>query len=212
MWVIVDTRPDNSVAVTVPTRRLVSAFTGGGFGSLAAAVELPLDEEQRSVLMGSASLPREIEKLVMGGHAPDVARRWVNAIVAGGESEAGAADLIRLRDCSGGRDHARVTDNDVPPDRFFRKAWRRPAGGGPIYVDMQSARTLFARRVIAAKGQRVKELLAEIEIAQVSGDAAEAMTAAHDALMQLDLRVLGALVLGATTPDALAALWPESLK
>lgn len=101
---------------------------------------------------------REIE----GGSPPDVAKRWVSALALGGNTEADAWGLIRDRDCSRHGTAFDVVDLRSLPGRTFRDAWRRGHNGGPITIDLKSARAIRFRRIRAAIDRHNARAAAEL--------------------------------------------------
>lgn len=90
----------------------------------------------------------QIERQIEAGHHARAARRFAEAMVVGGCTDAEALDIIRDRDCGHRGTAFELLDiSKVPTDRWFRDAWRRSHNGGPIYVDMPKARALQEKKI-----------------------------------------------------------------
>jgi hypothetical protein len=175
---ILYTRHDGGVAVCTPAAECLAWMSCGGYWN---GRGIDLDEQ--------------IERAVAAGHSERAARRFVRAMDVGGCTTAEAYDIIRDRDC--GHLGTAFELVDALPDRWFRDAWRRGHNGGPIDVDIEAARAIQWRRVVAA-------------------------TRAHDREQQLDLSVdltmpmvaLGALrdkILLADDLTELRNIWPHAI-
>lgn len=71
----------------------------------------------------------------------EAATRFVKAAQFGGKSVDEAWEIIADHDCGRRGDLIEIVAVDeLPPDRWFRNAWRRGANGGPVYVDLEAAR------------------------------------------------------------------------
>lgn len=204
MKAIVCTSAQFKVEIVYPAARWMRAVTNGGFGRADEAVE--------AAVMTKAGAASQIDNKIASGIDPDLARRYVKAMVMGGEVTAGALDLIRLHDAGHLSDHAVLDVAAISTDRLLRDAWRRsPANGGAIYVDMPAARAVFSGLVIAAKRQAVVDFTAGAERAMVAGDNPTEFEVLYASLIAMDLRALGVRVFSVQTPAALKALWPTEL-
>lgn len=207
MKVILAPRPQEYVLITVPSRQTMKALTSGGFGRLPGdAVTDDLGEDETMRIEASASMPRSraIDNMVRCGHDPDFAAHYCDAIVAGGETDTTALDMIRKHRHPEGGDQYAVDHGEVPSDRRLRNAWVNR--GDRIVVDMAMAKSIFAERLITAKAQAVAALLKKAEVSAVLG-----LESQYEDLAKLDLRKLGCQVMKATSPEQLLSLWPGDL-
>ncbi|MCQ4160854.1 hypothetical protein NON00_13045 [Roseomonas sp. GC11] len=133
--------------------------------------------------------------------------------------EAGAAVVCSIpSDYEGPFDRCGVPDGTVwrdmaageatPPMSLYG-AWRL-SDDGSLWVDMPTALEIWRSRLAAERHRRLDELEAEWRRARRVGDTvtATAAAAAEALLLALDIAVLPLL---ATTPEALAAIWPAEL-
>jgi hypothetical protein len=202
MTLIISTTLQGSVNITAPAPAFMAAVTHGGFGRIP-------DPEPDPLL--AASEARQIEGMIASGYDADFAARYVDALLRGGETDAGGLDLIRQRHLANDVNHRTMELAELPGDRIFRDAWRQDAESGAIYVDLVAAKLLFARRLVAAKAAAIANLGTEIEIRLLQGQADEELEAAHRALKDIDLQGLAEAIARAGTPDGLKALWPSYL-
>lgn len=175
---IIHTRPDGGVSITDLSERCYRAMCiGGGLRT---------------------SVARECEKAEQQGRDVDLARRWATALRDGGCSDGEAMDLFR-RWCIP-PDHGAVmllSDEDlgeyIPPDRWFRDAWRRGHNGGPVWIDLSLARPIQRKRIQAGidweNRRRAADLLPPVEI---------------------DLQAFRAATEAADSVERLRAIWPET--
>jgi len=127
---IVYTAHDGTVRVCTPTRECMGHLQAGGFYRHAAP----------------GVVRHAIEWEIERGRDPDEVRRWVHALAFGGKTEAEALALIRDKDCAPHGTAFDVIEPSDLPDRWFRNAWRRSHNGGPIMVDLDTAKQIqFAR-------------------------------------------------------------------
>lgn len=102
-------------------------------------------------------LDEQIDRQIAAGHQPDAVRKFCRAIMFGGCTDAEALAVIRDRDCAHLGDMIELYDMDeLPSDRWFRDAWRRSSNGGPISIDLEKARPIQWRKIIAAVSQENK--------------------------------------------------------
>lgn len=114
----------------------------------------------------------------------------------------GAIDLaaVLTRDLPAGVDWVECDESDIPTDRTFRSAWMR-GQSAPVDVDMEKARGIHMGRIRKARDAA----LADLDVEQLRGrDVAVQKQALRDIPQTFDLG-------GATTPEALKALWPTDL-
>jgi len=109
----------------------------------------------------------QIERKIARGMPKDTARRYARALQFGGCTTAEALEIIRDGDCLGGTAIELWDADDVPKDRWFRDAWKRSHNGGPIYVDLEKAKSVqmrhIARALRDARRKREAALLAAPE-------------------------------------------------
>lgn len=146
---IVYTRHDGGVNICTPTDEIISWMSCGGMW----------DSQPR----GFAEI--QIERMIEAGVRKDTARKYAHAVQFGGCTTAEALEIIRDRDCIGGIAHE--LSDDIPTDRWFRDAWRRSHNGGPIYVDIEKAKTVqiahIAKAIREENKRRERELLAPFD-------------------------------------------------
>lgn len=106
-------------------------------------------------------------------------------------------------------DVAIIDKATIPTDRWFRNAWTRPVGGGPIDIDMGLAREIQAAKIQAARRGEIDRLRNEEDKARLAGRPADANQHAADraTLETMNLAVVGAAIAGAANPTALKAIW-----
>jgi hypothetical protein len=190
---IVSTMPDGGVAITSPSATIMRVMTmGGGF----------LPPSKRDV---------EIANQVKSGKSERVTIRFIDALISGGLTDAEAYEVIRDRDVDSTYTAAELWEFDeLPGDRWFRNAWRRSPNGGPIYIDMPTAKRIHGARLLTAKKGRMKRLTSAEELARLTGENERA----DSLLLQLDrvrnLR-LDVDLSRAETPEQLRAIWPLGL-
>jgi hypothetical protein len=180
--VIVYTRHDGGVSVCTPTDDIMRWMGCGGLWA----------GEPR----GYADT--QIERMVGDGREPGAARRFVDAVMFGGCTTAEAYEIIRDRDCAHLGTGIELWDvSDVPPDRWFRDAWRRSHNGGPICVDLASARQIQFRKAIDAveseNKRRARDLMR------------------FDRTVDVDPDAIRRAVMAASDESELRAVWPKGL-
>lgn len=130
---IVYTRHDGGVAICSPSATALTYMTGGG---------------GRWDGFDPGFLDRQIAQQARDGVGERAAQRFVMAMQFGGCTTAEANEIMRDRYCAHLGTGCELWDqNDIPQDRWFRDAWRRSHNGGPICVDMQSARRIQRARL-----------------------------------------------------------------
>lgn len=194
---IVSRQENDIVAITCPAPYFMKAVTHGGFGRIPG-------------VDGQKAEDKQVDNMVRSGYDEDFSSRFVRALIVGGETDAGGLELIKDRHLAEQADHAVVGWDDLPTDRWFRNAWRL-SDNGIVYVDMEVARLLFAQKLLGRKAEEVKQLVADIETAILTGKSNDQAEAAHVALKNIDMHALAAEMAKAETPEALRALWPEHL-
>jgi hypothetical protein len=140
---IIYTCPDRSVNICMPAPEAIRAFChGGGFH----AIQL-------------GKLNRHIEEEIEAGRSVRVAETYIHGLAFGGHTEAEAYEIIRERDCAPYGTGFEIWDLvDIPPDRWFRDAWRRSPNGGPIMINMKIARRIQRKRIETAATEHKLEL------------------------------------------------------
>jgi hypothetical protein len=176
---IVFTRHDGGVSVCTPTREVLGQMLNGGFWA---------DKPRWFV-------DEQVHRQVKAGIREDHAARFAKAIYYGGVSEREAYEIIRDRDTARlGTLHELHDTQDLPPDRWFRDAWRRSHNGGPIGIALEPARLAHWERLTDA-----------VEIAN------KRRTLALRALPPIEIEPLRAPVEHARDIDELRRIWPEAL-
>jgi len=103
---------------------------------------------------------------------------------------------------------ARIEDVAFPVDRRFRNAWTR--GAGNIEVDMPKARTIHMDRIRVERDKALAQNDTDFAIAQKGRNVADENRIIAEAQVLKDIPQTFDLS-GATTPEALDALWPAEL-
>lgn len=216
MKLILDGEVGGRVSITYPSPTMLAILTNGGVNELpgdAVTADLAENEGKRVAVARSMPVARAVENMVRSGHDADFASRWVGAQLTGGETESSALEMIRRKTFIDRTGQAAIDPATLPaddPDQFFFNAWRRAGDGGEgdgVVIDLSAARLVLAKRLIERKAQSVKALADEIEALQLAGQSTDAQEAAHQALIETDLRKLGAQVQAATTVTELLSLW-----
>lgn len=166
---IVYTRPDGGVSVCAPSLTALRYMTHGG---------------GRWDGCDPGFIDRQIEAQSAHGVGERAARQFVLAMHKGGCTDAEAYAIMRDRFCAPHGSAFEIVE-DLPHDRWFRNAWRRNHNGGPIGVDMKTARRIQYRRITQA-GETAK---ASLQLGRWKDR----------------LRL-------AKTPEDLRRIWPEGLK
>lgn len=211
MKLILDGAKGQIVRITEPGKVVVKALTSGGFGVLPGdALTADLAENPDKRLEVSTSMPKQraIDNMVRGGHAPDFAIKWNDALLVGGQTDATALDMVRLKTYLGKGDQIAVNAEDQVVGlnakyRLFRDAWRM--GDGGITIDLTAAKTILAKRIIAKKRNALVALEAKNELVLLTGQD-EPLEEQYEALVNLDLRKLGGKIMAAQSVNELLFL------
>ena len=131
-------REDGGVSVCCPTQWAVDGMARGAWGDAPRGV-----------------IEARIEASIAGGRQADAAARFIRAMHFGGLTEAEALCVIRDRDCAPHGTAVELWDlEEIPPDRWFRDAWRRSHNGGPITISLPLAKRIqFAKIKTAFDGE-----------------------------------------------------------
>lgn len=188
---IVLTRPDGCVSIVCPSESAIRWMGSGGRWPHATR----------------GWLGQQIERQIMAGHNADVSRRHVVAMMFGGLTSAEALGLIRDRDCAHRGTGIELWDySQVWSDRWFRDAWRRAEDGGPIWIDLPTARDIQRKRIKGAVDQWNKMAAEDEESAFFAGRMTNG-----PALIEFDRQRIRDALLRAETPDAVKRVWPDDL-
>lgn len=137
---IVYTRHDGGVSLACPTPWIFGELSRGGWAHQPAGF---VDEQ--------------IDRQIKDGIHPDHAARYARAMVLGGVPEWEVWSIIKDRDCARkGTLHELQSLDDLPPDRWFRDAWRRSSNGGPPSVDLEKAKPIQWQRIVDAVSRENK--------------------------------------------------------
>jgi hypothetical protein len=209
MKLILSGMEGQAVRIATPSLVIMSALTNGGLGQLPGdAVTADLAEDESRRLEVSESMPRQraIDNMVRAGHDHDFAVAWTDAVLAGGETDATALEMIGTKSFVEEEGLAPI-ESDRRPARWFREAWRRSGDG--IVIDLPAAKRVFAERLVSRKAETSNEARVKADIATILGDAS--IEATYFAMVAIDLKAIGAKVMKATSPEDLLALWPDGL-
>jgi hypothetical protein len=177
---ILYTRHDAGVTLCTPAQECLEWLASGGYWD---GRGIDIDEQ--------------IERAVSAGHREHAARRFVRAMDKGGCTTAEAYDIIRDRDCGHlGTAFELVTPEELP-DRWFRDAWRRGHNGGPIDIDMETARKIQFRRIRTAIRRENKRR--EDDLTRFNRPLKIAIGAIRDKLHKAD------------SAEDIRRIWPEEL-
>jgi hypothetical protein len=97
----------------------------------------------------------------------------------------------------------------VPTDRWFRDAWRRSSNGGPIYIDIDKAIEIQARKIVAARNDIIERCKSNEPINIMLGN--ERLIGFPDRVEGIDLADLGRRLRASRSPEEVRALWPKEL-
>jgi hypothetical protein len=179
---ILYTRNDGGVTICTPAPECMAWLANGGYWSAC----------------DPAWLDEQIERQIAAGHREHAVRRYVRAMREGGCTTAEAYDIIRDRDC-GHRGTAFVlVDDKEMPERWFRNAWRRSHNGGPISVDLETARQIQFKKIKAAMDRENKMRADDLGLA--------------DKPLEIAIGPLRDRLNNAKDPHALRNVWPPELK
>lgn len=162
---IIYTRPDGGVNLCHPSAECMAWMTGGG-GYWA---DFPRGYEDE-----------QVRRKVAEGCCEYAASRFCRAMMRGGCTDAEALEIIRDRDCGHLGSGFELMDAAELPDHWFRDAWRRSHNGGPISIDMKTAKRIQYQRI-----QKISQKF------------------------HLKLPLWRNRVARAQTPDELKAVWPK---
>jgi hypothetical protein len=101
----------------------------------------------------------------------------------------------------------------IPTDRWFRDAWTRALGGGPIGIDLAVARSIHGERMSTAIGLEIARLATEERKSRLKGNTAAADAAKTDkaSIEALNLAALATQLGTAPNVAALKAIWPAKV-
>jgi hypothetical protein len=179
---IVYTRHDGGVNVCSPTPWALRVLASGGFWD-----RHPEDFFESQVESGIAQ-----------GRSESAIRRYIRAMRDGGCTTAEAYEIIRDRDCAHLGTAHELWDEASLPDRWFRDAWRRSHNGGPISVDLNTARRIQFRRIKTAAECENKRRAAEIDL--------------FERPVELPFGVLRDRIHKADSVEELHSVWPDELR
>lgn len=145
---------------------------------------------------GRGWVQAQIERQIEVGHAPDPTRRFILAMQFGGCNTPEALAIIRDRDCAHRGTGIELWDCDDLPDRWFRNAWRRSHNGGPLRLDMRTARGVQYKRIVRAYEEENRKR--EFEL--------------YSKALALDLPSYKDKVRRAEDDNDLRRIWPEELQ
>jgi hypothetical protein len=189
---ILYTLPGGTVSLCYPADECIAELTRGG----------------RPMLRGRRHW--EIEKFVRGGVSEGIAARWIDSVISGGKTTAEAFELIRLKDVPREAMAVEVVEiQEVPTDRWFRDAWRRSSNGGPIYIDIDKAIEIQARKIAAARNDIIERCNSNEPIDIMLGNGR--LIGFRDRVVGIDLADLGCRLRSARSLEEVRALWPEEL-
>ena len=188
---IVLTRPGGYVSIVCPSMNAIR-YMGSG-GRWPGATRGWLDQQ--------------IERSLTAGMAEAAVRRHVHAMQFGGCTTAEALAIIRDRDCAHrGTGIELWPAQDVSADRWFRDAWRRAESGGPIWIDLPTARLIQLRKTEQAVGRHNKAAVEEDDRVSLAGRLTNG-----PAFVEFDRRRIRDRLLAASTLEQVRAVWPEGL-
>lgn len=190
-------------------KRIVFTLPNGGVG-----ITCPSDNAIRWMAEGGrwagatrGWLNTQVERFVSAGVSPDIAKRYVDAMMFGGRTTAEALGLIRDRCCAHKGTGIELWDmSDVSSDRWFRNAWRRSPDGGPIWIDLDCARDIQAQKI-----ERATRTWNEAAKAEDTWKALAGRATNGPAIIELDVPRLSRRIRDARSPQELRAVWPDDL-
>lgn len=184
MRAILYTRPDRGVSICYPTPTVIRDLCAGGHWGR---------------WLPRGFLSTQIERNIAEGRDPDASRRFVMGLAFGGLSEAEAYRVIRDRDCGHvGTAHELLDRDDLPTDRWFRDAWRRSHNGGPIRIDLETARQVQWRHIEDAVSRHQTRLARDFRTAGQR--------------VEIDRPALIAALERARDEDDVRRVWPHHLR
>lgn len=214
MKLILDGAQGGKVFIHQADAKLMKAFTHGGFPGLPGdAITIDLDGDKRIEAAESMPKQRALDNMVRAGHKPAFAQKFIGSMLAGGETDASALDMVREKTITAnvltrqkygitGTQSAIEPEDYLAMDRYFRDAWRRQGNG--IVIDLDAAKIVVAKNIIAAKRNALSDFEEKKELAILTGEPEEAASA----LVSLDLRNLGQQIMAAKNVAELKALLP----
>lgn len=187
---IIYTLPSREIGVVVPSDNCVAWMgCGGRWG----------DDVPKGFL--DVQIERWIEKHNL---KPDAARGFVNALRFGGHTTSEALDRIADKDARPYGTAVEVIDRDDLPDRWFRDAWRRSPNGGPVDIDISTARCVQKRRINSAYREYLRRQKAEADIEAFDTD----MPSLPRPLARFDI---GRAINRADSAEEIRAVWLDWL-
>lgn len=184
---IIYTAKDNWVVIVTPSANAIRWMGSGGRWA----------DERRGFI------DEQIERHIAAGHNQDLSRRYVHAMMFGGCTTAEALGIIRDRDCAHrGSGIELWSVEDCPTDRWFRDAWRRHQDGGPIWIDLDAARTVQMQRCVEAVKNHNRQQEIKPELWGHNGPQ----------FIELDYRRIKRDCESAPNLTTLRAIWPTDLR
>lgn len=140
-------------------------------------------------------LEEQVERSIAAGHRESAVRRFIKMLEAGGCTTAECYELIRDRDCGHLGTAFDLIDTDELPDWWFRDAWRRGHNGGPIEIDMPTAREVHFKRLTSSIDQERARRRHELSMWRKP--------------LEVNLGVIADRIERAECPNSLKAIWWE---
>lgn len=142
------------------------------------------------------------------------APNYIAKLMADGMTEVEAVDVVRAKDVPANAVDVEIIEvAAIPTDRWFRNAWTRAVGGGPIKIDMPKAREIQANKIQRARRDEIDRLRSEEDTARFVGRATNANqhAANRTTLETMNFPAVAASIASAANPTALRAIWPIGL-
>lgn len=138
---ILCTKPDGGVGVIRPAAWAYMRTHGGIFVRDERGIQRPWN----SIF----SAQHEVDKMIANGRRASFARRWIMTAIVGGMTDAEFYAAIIEKDMPKGWTAPELVEPDEISilGRWFRDAWRRSHNGGPISVNLETAKRIHARRI-----------------------------------------------------------------
>ncbi len=134
---IVDTRPDGSVAITIPAESGIAYLMHGPTGPWHPWFDRPW-----------WFWMVQFARMVARGVKPSAAYRYAQTMRTGGATRRHAIEIIAARDCGHLGTAIEIVDvSALPEDRTYREAWRRSSNGGLIWIDEEKSREIDEDRM-----------------------------------------------------------------
>jgi hypothetical protein len=193
---ILFTRPGGLVTVAGPTLEAYRACTGGGVG------------RENWHMRTRGWMDAAIHAWTIDGVPETAAARWTRAVAWGGMVDAEFNETVLATErCTPVKLAPEILRlHEVPSDRWFRDAWRRNERGGPIFIDMATARALQADAMLATLDKWNAQAQRDDRRSRLLGRRTNG-----PATIDLDFDRYSLLIDKAATPAALKAVWPEDL-